>query len=162
MPLTSNQQRIAALADELASRFAARVAPAEHANRFPIENWQDLHDSGYLRLVIPRRYGGEGASVLDMVIAQEHLARGDASTALGAAMEISVLGRALELRTWPEQVLAEICTELATTAAASTTASPRPNSAASPAAAPPPPARSAPPAAGSSQATRSSSLPPQP
>ncbi len=114
MPLTSNQQRIAALADELASRFAARVAPAEHANRFPIENWQDLHDSGYLRLVIPRRYGGEGASVLDMVIAQEHLARGDASTALGAAMEISVLGRALELRTWPEQVLAEICTELAT------------------------------------------------
>jgi alkylation response protein AidB-like acyl-CoA dehydrogenase len=114
MPLTSDQQRIAELADDLACRFAARVAGAEQAGRFPIENWRDLHDSGYLRLVIPRQHGGAGASVLDMVIAQEHLGRGDASTALGAAMEISVLGRAIELGAWPDPVLAEICTELAT------------------------------------------------
>ena len=114
MHMTSEQQRIAAIADDLAARFAARVAPAEQAGRFPIENWRDLHDSGYLRLVIPCRYGGAGASVLDMVIAQEHLGRGDASTALGAAMEISVLGRAIETGAWPEPVFAEICTELAT------------------------------------------------
>ena len=64
--------------------------------------------------MIPRQYGGEGASVLDMVIAQEHLGRGCASTALGAAMLISVLGRAIEINAWPEPVLAEICRELAT------------------------------------------------
>ena len=72
-----------------------------------------MHDAGYLRLVIPREYGGEGASVLDMTVAQERLGRGNASTALGAAMLISVLGRAIELRAWPEPVLAEVCRDLA-------------------------------------------------
>ena len=114
MPLTAHQDRIVALADGLAARFATRVAAHDQAGTFPHEDWADLHQSGYLRLVIPRQYGGEGASVLDMCIAQEHLAAGNASTALGAAMLISVLGRAAETGAWPEPVLAEICRELAT------------------------------------------------
>ncbi len=105
---------LVALADSLAARFAARAAAADHESRFPLENWQDLHESGYLRLVVPRRYGGQGASVLEMVVAQEHLARGCASTALGTAMLISVLGRAIEVNAWPEPLLAEICRTLAT------------------------------------------------
>lgn len=113
MPTTPAQDRIITLADRLAERFGARAGRVEREGRFPHENWRELHESGYLRLVIPRQYGGEGASVLDMVIAQERLARGCASTALGAAMEISVLGRAAEFGAWPEPVLGEICRELA-------------------------------------------------
>jgi alkylation response protein AidB-like acyl-CoA dehydrogenase len=107
------RQHIIELADRLAARFAARAAGFERDGAFPHENWRDLHDSGYLRLVIPREYGGGGASVLDMVIAQERLGRGCASTALGAAMEISVLGRAMEVGAWPEPVQAAVCRELA-------------------------------------------------
>ena len=113
MSLSPAQARIAAIADELAARFAERAPRHDADSSFPHENWADLHASGYLRLVIPRQYGGEGASVLDMVIAQERLGRGCASTALGAAMFISVLGRAVELGAWPEKVLEEICRELA-------------------------------------------------
>ena len=113
MSLTPQQQRIVAIADELAATFAARAPRHDADSSFPHENWQDLHGSGYLRLVIPRQYGGEGASVLDMTIAQERLGRGCASTALGAAMFISVLGRAVEIDAWPEPVMAEICRELA-------------------------------------------------
>jgi len=113
MTLTAAQTRIVALADELAARFAERAPRHDADSSFPHENWQDLHGSGYLRLVIPRQYGGEGASVLDMTIAQERLGRGCASTALGAAMFISVLGRAVEIDAWPEPVMAEICRELA-------------------------------------------------
>ena len=113
MPLTASQHRIIAMADSLAARAAPRVAGLERTGAFAHEDWADLHSGGYLRLVIPRRFGGEGASVLDMVIAQERLARGNASTALGAAMLISVLGRAIELDAWPEPVLAELCGELA-------------------------------------------------
>lgn len=113
MRLTPAQHRIAALAARLADAFAARAPALERAGAFPHQDWQDLHDSGYLRLVIPRAYGGEGASVLDMVIAQERLGRGNASTALGAAMLISVLGRAIELQAWPEPVLGAICREIA-------------------------------------------------
>ena len=113
MPPTATQARIVAIADDLAARFAARAPQHDADSSFPHENWADLHGSGYLRLVIPREYGGEGVSVLDMAIAQERLARGCASTALGAAMLISVLGRAVEVDAWPEPVLAEICRELA-------------------------------------------------
>src|SRR5436305_1188946 len=113
MILNPQQQRIVAMADDLAARFAERAPRHDADSSFPHENWRDLHDSGYLRLVIPRQYGGDGASVLDMVIAQERLGRGCASTALGAAMLISVLGRAVEVDSWPEPVLAEVCRELA-------------------------------------------------
>lgn len=105
--------RLIELADRLAERFGARARAHEAAGTFPHENWRDLHESGYLRLVIPRAYGGEGASVSDMVVAQERLGRGCASTALGAAMQISVLGRAISFGLWPEPVLAAVCRELA-------------------------------------------------
>ena len=113
MPPSPSQRRIITMADTLAAAFAARAPAHDAASSFPHENWRDLHASGYLRLVIPAAYGGDGASVLDMVIAQEHLGRGCASTALGAGMLISVLGRAIELQAWPEPVLAEVCRELA-------------------------------------------------
>ena len=109
----ADRPAIKALADRLSARFAARAPAHERDGTFPFDDWRDMHESGYLRLVIPREYGGEGASVLDMTIAQEHLGRGSASTALGAAMLVSVLGRAIELRSWPEPVLAAVCRELA-------------------------------------------------
>jgi len=112
MTPTPFQARIIAMADALAERFAARARRHDLDSSFPVENWQDLHESGYLRLVIPRDYGGDGASILDMVIAQERIGRGCASTALGASMLISVLGRAVELGAWPEPVLEAVCREL--------------------------------------------------
>src|SRR5947209_15385769 len=65
MSLTPAQQRIVAMADDLAARFAERAPRHDADSSFPHENWRDLHDAGYLRLVIPRQYGGDGASVLD-------------------------------------------------------------------------------------------------
>ena len=107
-----DRSALIALADRLADRFGARAPAHERHATFPFDDWQDMHATGYLRQVIPHKYGGAGASVLDMTIAQERLARGNAGTALGTAMLISVLGRAVELQAWPEPVLAEICREL--------------------------------------------------
>lgn len=108
----ADQSALFALADRLAARFGARALAHERNGTFPFDDWHDMHATGYLHQVIPREYGGAGASVLDMTIAQERLARGNAGTALGAAMLISVLGRAIELQAWPEPVLAEVCREL--------------------------------------------------
>lgn len=113
MTYSPQQQRITDLADRLADRFAARADMHDRQGTVAHENWEDLHREGYLRLVIPREYGGEGANVLDMVIAQEHLGRGDASTALGTAMLINVLGRARDAASWPEPIWAAVCRELA-------------------------------------------------
>ena len=110
---TEFQSRIMRQAAELAVRFDARVPDNDRASRFPIENYADLRQSGYLRLALPKRLGGEGANVFDMVLAQEILARGDASTALVCGMNLALMGRVIDGEAWPEPVLAEVCATLA-------------------------------------------------
>ena len=109
---SAQQQEAIARADALAARFAPRVESDDREGRFAIGNWRELHESGYLRAPLPRAYGGEGADLLSLTVAQEHLARGDAATALVTGMLISVIGRAAGV--WPEPVHAEICRDLAT------------------------------------------------
>lgn len=109
---TAQQQMIMQLAGELAARFDERVAQNDLQSVFPLENFHDLHESGYLRLALPQEYGGDGADVFDMVLAQEILARGDASTALVTGMHLSLLGRVMDSNAWPKDVLAEICATL--------------------------------------------------
>jgi alkylation response protein AidB-like acyl-CoA dehydrogenase len=98
-----------ALADELAARFAARANEYDRAGSFPQENYDDLIASGYTRLVVPVEYGGGGADLLTMVQTQEHLARGDASTAMAVDMTVHLIGRLAETRSWPEPLFATIC-----------------------------------------------------
>ncbi|MGE4043792.1 MAG: acyl-CoA dehydrogenase family protein [Acetobacteraceae bacterium] len=102
---------------EMAGRLAQRLDECARVNdptsAFPFENYPALHESGYLRLALPKAWGGEGRDVFDMVLAQEILARGDASTALVTGMNLSLLGRVIDTGAWPEAVLADICTILA-------------------------------------------------
>jgi alkylation response protein AidB-like acyl-CoA dehydrogenase len=111
--LTPRQREIAALADELATRFAARADAHDRAGTFPFENYADLHESGYLRLVIPAAYGGAEARLAEMVVAQERLARGDSGTALAVSMLTLLLGGQRDQPTWPESVFATICRVIA-------------------------------------------------
>ena len=110
---TQRQQEIMRRAGELAARFSERAHVNDPTSTFPYENYRDMHDAGYLRLALPTAYGGEGADVFDMVLAQEILGRGDASTALVVGMMLSLLGRVIDARAWPDAVLADICATLA-------------------------------------------------
>jgi alkylation response protein AidB-like acyl-CoA dehydrogenase len=110
---TARQQQIMQLAGELAAKLHERATENDALSRFPVENYRDLHDSGYLRLALPCEFGGQGADVFDMVLAQEILARGDASTALVTGMNLALLGRVADSEAWPRGVLADICTTLA-------------------------------------------------
>ena len=58
---------------------------------------------------LPERFGGGGADVFEMTLAQEILGRADASTALVAGMHYSLLGRVIDNAAWPEDVLRELC-----------------------------------------------------
>ncbi|HEU5101553.1 MAG TPA: acyl-CoA dehydrogenase family protein [Roseiflexaceae bacterium] len=110
---TERQQRFVALADRLAARFAERAAIHDRDGTFPSENYADLHTEGYLRLAMPAEYGGEGANVFEMVLAQEHLARGDGATALATGMLVVIMGRQSEARDWPAPVFETICRTIA-------------------------------------------------
>jgi alkylation response protein AidB-like acyl-CoA dehydrogenase len=110
---TAHQRQIMQRADVLAARFSERVQVNDVTSIFPQENYRELHEAGYLRLALPAAYGGEGADVFDMVLAQEIPGRGDASTALVVGMMLSLLGRVVDDRAWPDAVLADICGTLA-------------------------------------------------
>jgi alkylation response protein AidB-like acyl-CoA dehydrogenase len=87
-PATDQQKELVEMAGELADTFAQRVADYDWEGRFPQENYADLRSSGYLTLTVPRLFGGYGASLLDVVLAQTRLGQGCASTALAASMHL--------------------------------------------------------------------------
>lgn len=113
MPLTASQARIVALARALAARNAERAASHDPSGSFPHASYADMHQAGYLRLAIPTAHGGAGASLFELVLAQEELARGDGATALAAGMLIQLIGKVAEEGGWPEPVFAAVCRELA-------------------------------------------------
>ncbi|GHO43229.1 acyl-CoA dehydrogenase family protein [Ktedonospora formicarum] len=95
-PRTEEQQRLLTLAGALADTFAQRAQENDWAGKFPLENFRDLRDAGYLKLTVPKKYGGMGASLIDVVLAQYRLAQGDASTALAASMHIANIAKMAE------------------------------------------------------------------
>ena len=101
-------------AEELAARFAKRAAAHDLEASFPFDNFADLREAGLLKLTTPRAYGGDEASLYELVQLQERLAYGDGSTALAVGWHI---GQMLHLRTtrkWPEELFAELCRDVVT------------------------------------------------
>lgn len=109
-PKTEQQKHLLTLAGELADTFAKRAAENDWAGKFPLENFTDLRNAGYLKLTVPKEYGGMGASLIDVVLAQYRLAQGDASTALAASMHIANIAKMAEnTRGRHNEFFANIC-----------------------------------------------------
>jgi alkylation response protein AidB-like acyl-CoA dehydrogenase len=89
-PATEAGERLAELAERHAADFATRADQHDREGSFPQENWDEMKRSGYLAGSVPEEFGGIGVrSVHDLAIATGRLARGDASTAIGANMHLS-------------------------------------------------------------------------
>jgi alkylation response protein AidB-like acyl-CoA dehydrogenase len=110
-PLTDRQRALLARAEPLAARFAQRAALHDADSSFPFENFADLRAAGLLALTVPEEYGGLGANELDFVPVLEHIAWGDASTALALGMHLSNIGQLVEGKLWPERLPA-LCREI--------------------------------------------------
>lgn len=100
--------------DALAARFAERAAAHDREGSFPFDNFADLRDSGYLKITVPKAFGGEELSLYDLVSLQERLAYGDGSTALAVGWHV---GQVLHLRTtekWPDLLFGKLCRDIVT------------------------------------------------
>ncbi|TCN01213.1 alkylation response protein AidB-like acyl-CoA dehydrogenase [Paenibacillus sp. BK033] len=103
------EQARVSLVDKLAASFAERASRHDREGSFPFDNFADLREAGYLKLTVPKVYGGEEISLYEMVMLQERLAYGDGSTALAVGWH---MGQMLHLRTsrkWQEPVFADLC-----------------------------------------------------
>jgi hypothetical protein len=74
--LTPEQQALRAKARGLAdSVFRERAARWDAEEAYPWDNVKDLVRAGFMGMTIPREYGGAGASVLDVLLVVEEIAR---------------------------------------------------------------------------------------
>jgi alkylation response protein AidB-like acyl-CoA dehydrogenase len=95
--LTQRQRELVELAARLADEFAERAAEHDRDGSFPFENYERMREEGYLGLTVPEELGGKGAGLLELVLAQERLAAGDASTALAVNMHVSPIAQLASL-----------------------------------------------------------------
>jgi alkylation response protein AidB-like acyl-CoA dehydrogenase len=96
------QKQILGIAADLAREFGKNASALDREGRFPVEHYERAHEAGYMRLTLPRAYGGWGADPYTFCLAQETLAQGCAGTALAICMHLA--GQALlSLTLTPEQ-----------------------------------------------------------
>ncbi|MEV4494176.1 acyl-CoA dehydrogenase family protein [Micromonospora arborensis] len=102
------------IARELSQSCERRAAKYDESAEFPHENFDALRKSGYLGLTVPEELGGMGGDLRDMVIAQERLAAGCASTALTVNMHLSMAGQmARNWRTAPNEATERMLRDIA-------------------------------------------------
>jgi alkylation response protein AidB-like acyl-CoA dehydrogenase len=85
------------LTDEMLARFDERAATYDRENRFFQEDFDELRQSGYLRITIPEKFGGPGLPLVDVLELQRRLAYVAPATALGANMHFFWTGLAADL-----------------------------------------------------------------
>ncbi|TQR21644.1 acyl-CoA dehydrogenase family protein [Psychrobacillus vulpis] len=89
----------------LENKIKSKSAEIDELAVFPIENVHELVGIGYTSLTLPKKYGGEGLSVYDMVLLQETLASFDANTALSIGWSLGVVGELFEKKMWKQEKL---------------------------------------------------------
>src|SRR5215208_4297059 len=85
------------LTDELVARFGERAATYDRENRFFHEDFEDLRQAGYLKLAVPREFGGAGMSLAEVCQEQRRLAYRAPATALATNMPQLWTGTAADL-----------------------------------------------------------------
>jgi 3-sulfinopropanoyl-CoA desulfinase len=74
--LTPAQETLRRSARELADQvFRARAARWDADEEYPWDNVKDLVSAGFMGLTIPKQYGGPGASILEVLLVVEEIAR---------------------------------------------------------------------------------------
>lgn len=85
------------LNDEMLARFARRATVYDRENRFFAEDFEELRQCGYLKVAVPRDFGGGGRTLAEVVRLQRRLAYFAAPTALGINMHLYWTGVAADL-----------------------------------------------------------------
>ncbi|MQH13807.1 acyl-CoA dehydrogenase, partial [Escherichia coli] len=92
--------------------FKAKAEYNDQHSQFPYKNIEWLIKEGYGKLTLPKAYGGEGATIEDMVILQSFLGELDGATALSIGWHVSVVGQIYEQKLWSQDMLEQFAVEI--------------------------------------------------
>ncbi len=85
------------LSDEMLERFADRAPIYDEKNTFCTEDFEELRDAGFLKLAIPRKFGGHGMTLAEVCRQQRRLAYSAHATALAVNMHFYWTGTAADV-----------------------------------------------------------------
>lgn len=97
--LETMEQRIEQL-EKVVEPFAKRAQKHDEDGTFPFENFKDLKEIGYQALTIPKKYGGIGISLYEMIRLQEVIGAADGSTALSIGWHMGITKHLGENKIW--------------------------------------------------------------
>jgi len=100
-PETDRQAEFIELGNRLSIVADANAMRHDRENSFPFDTFAALRESGYLALTAPVEYGGRAATPLEVMLAEERLARGDGAVALGAMMHLIQVAGIAGSDQWP-------------------------------------------------------------
>src|SRR6266536_5027577 len=86
-----------ALSDEIIAHCGDRAAGYDRDNRFFTEDFEELRAAGYLKMAIPKEFGGAGLSLAEVCREQRRLAYRAPATALATNMHLYWTGIAADL-----------------------------------------------------------------
>ncbi len=86
------------LSDEIIAHCGDRAAGYDRDNRFFTEDFEELRAAGYLKMAIPKDFGGAGLSLAEVCREQRRLAYRAPATALATNMHLYWTGVAADLR----------------------------------------------------------------
>lgn len=109
--LESVEERLKLL-DQLKSTFSARAGRIDEEGLFPFENMDDLKKSRYTMLTVPREFGGNEISLLEMVKLQEKIAEGDGATSLSIGWHMGIIKNLAEKKLWDLEMFKWLCEQV--------------------------------------------------
>ncbi|WP_085523787.1 acyl-CoA dehydrogenase family protein [Tuberibacillus sp. Marseille-P3662] len=106
------QQKIVDRASEIAQAIQPDSSYYDRTGAFPFANFDQLKQHHYQTLTIPKTYGGEDLSLYELMLTQETLAQGDASTALAMGWHLGVMMDLNQRHEWDESVYRRLCEDV--------------------------------------------------
>lgn len=106
------EAELVATANRLAAKFASRAAEYDADGSFPFANFDDMRQAGFLKLAVPKEYGGDEIGLYELLLLQERLARGDGSTALAVGWHMGHMLHYRIARPWPESLFEWFCSQV--------------------------------------------------
>lgn len=114
--LNTTEERLELL-NEVAQNFAKRARKHDEENTFPFENIRELKAIGYPALTVPKKYGGCGISLAEMLRMQQTIAQYDGSTALAIGWHMGITKHLGETNTWEEATFKAFAEDVVTNGA---------------------------------------------
>ncbi|WP_341301186.1 acyl-CoA dehydrogenase family protein [Lysinibacillus sp. FSL H8-0500] len=105
----ARDQQLVDYANRIAKKIAVTASQYDESGAFPHEHFRLLKKEGYLKLTIPKEYGGDELSLYEILLVQERLAKASGSTALAIGWHLMTFFSLSHFRPWKEEIFAEVC-----------------------------------------------------